>query len=383
MRLATCQASRGVARKIQIQQLPRAFPAEVGKGRALHDAKLKLRGSVSGRIKATIPPGAFLKMFAGTARPFRGALHCGCGMAARRGALDALIEHHGNVGAKRELHLDGLLRRQQTFRGIQVRQEEHALVRDFPQPGKAEDLISARIGQDRARPGHELVQAAQIADERVSRPEIEMIGVGEKNLRAEIFEGLLRKSLDRPGRADGQEHGRVNRAVRGVQAAKTRGAGVFVKNFKDVSHPGKCSSRVATLLQARCLLKLRQMAAQPTLSKTQTSQSPKTTPNADPALIFFGFAAENPIANRMRIQIQDSSRELPSATSNLAPSLPRKELTLVATMCSGSTAPGDFSASVRMANIEVMADGIVACVAIANEVEYFNPAPVNRLNDAQ
>src|SRR2546427_138281 len=156
-----------------------------------------------------------------------------------------------------------------------------------------------------------------------------------------------------------------------------------LKTFKAVSQPDKCSSRVATLLQARCLLKLRQIAAQPTLSKTQTSQSPKTTPNADPALIFFGFAAENPIANRMRIQIQDSSRELPSATSHLGASLARKELTLVATMCSGSTSPGDFSASVIMANIEVMADGIVACVAIANEVEYFNPAPVNRLNDAQ
>src|SRR5260370_5917776 len=341
MRLATCQASRGVARKIQIQQLPRAFPAEVGKGRALHDAKLKLRGSVSGRIKATIPPGAFLKMFAGTARPFRGALHCGCGMAVGGGGLDALIEHHGNVGAKRELRVDVLLRCQQMFRAVQMRPEEHALVRDFPQPGQAEDLISAGIGQDRARPSHELVQAAQIADERVPRPEIEMIGVGEKNLCAEIFEGLLRNSLDRPGRAHGQERRRINRAMRCVQPPKTRAAGVFVKNFKDVSHSSKCSSRVATLLQARCLSKMRQMAAQPTLSKTQTSQRPKTTPNADPALIFFGSAAEKPIANRMRIQIQGSSREVPSAHSHLRASLPRNELTLVATMCSGSTSPGD------------------------------------------
>src|SRR5712692_6765840 len=383
MRLAHCQASHGVAWKIQIQQLPRAFPAEVGKGRPLHDAKLKLRGSVSRRSKVTIPAGAFLKMFAGTARPFGGTLHRGCGMVARRGGLDALIKHHGNVGAKRELHLDGLLRGQQMFRAVQMRSEEHALVRDFPQPGQAEDLISTGIGEDRARPGHELVQAAQIADERVPRPEIEMIGVGEKNLRAEIFEGLLRKSLDRPGRADGQEHRRVNRAVRGAQPPKTRAAGVFAKNFKDVSHPGKCSSRVATLLQARCLLKLRQMAAQPTLSKTQTSQSPKTTPNADPALDFFGFAAEKPIARSARNQIQKISSDEPRDCNHFGASLPRKELTLVATMCSGSTSPGDFIASVMMANIEVMADGIVACVAIANEVEYFNPAPVNRLNDAQ
>src|SRR5260370_35043595 len=195
MRLAYRQASHGLAWTIQVKQLPRAFPPEVGKGRALHDAKLKLRGSVSGRVKGTIPRSAFLKMFAGTARPFAGALHRGCGMVARRGGLDALIEHHCNVGAKRELHLDGLLRRQQMFRTVQMRPEEHALGRDFPQPGPAEDLISAGIGQDRARPSHELVQAAQIPDQRVPRPEIEMRSGGEKNLRAEIFEGLLRKSL--------------------------------------------------------------------------------------------------------------------------------------------------------------------------------------------
>src|SRR2546426_10376396 len=104
MRLAYRQASHGVAWKIQIQQLPRAFPPEVGKGRALHDAKLKLRGSVSGRIKVTIPASALLKMFAGTARPFGGALDRGCGMVARGGGLDALIEHHGNGGAKRGRH---------------------------------------------------------------------------------------------------------------------------------------------------------------------------------------------------------------------------------------------------------------------------------------
>ena len=39
-----------------------------------------------------------------------------------------------------------------------------AFIGNFPQLGKAEDLIAAGISKDGARPGHELVQAAKLAD---------------------------------------------------------------------------------------------------------------------------------------------------------------------------------------------------------------------------
>ena len=53
---------------------------------------------------------------------------------------------------------------------VQVGVEQHAFFGDLAQAVQTEDLKAAGIGQDRPRPGHELVQSAQLADGLMPRP---------------------------------------------------------------------------------------------------------------------------------------------------------------------------------------------------------------------
>ena len=79
-------------------------------------------------------------------------------------------------------------RREQMRVAVEMRAEQHALFGDLAQAVQTEDLESAGIGEDRPRPGHELVQSAEPADGFVPGTQIEMIGVAENDLRVEIVE---------------------------------------------------------------------------------------------------------------------------------------------------------------------------------------------------
>jgi hypothetical protein len=61
---------------------------------------------------------------------------------------------------------------------VQVRLEDDAFVGDLAQTGEAEDLVAAGIGEDGAGPGHEAMQAAELADQFVAGAQEEMVGVG-------------------------------------------------------------------------------------------------------------------------------------------------------------------------------------------------------------
>src|SRR3954470_6524294 len=63
------------------------------------------------------------------------------------------------------------------------------------------------------------------------RSKIQVIGIPQNDLRAEIFrtkifQDVLRDSLDRASRADRHESRGIHRAMRGVDAAKTGRAGL-------------------------------------------------------------------------------------------------------------------------------------------------------------
>ena len=100
-----------------------------------------------------------------------------------------------------------------------MRAEGDAFVRDFAQFTEAENLEAAGIGEDGARPGHEFVQAAQLADEFMAGTQKEMVGVREQDLHAEVLEVVLRLAFYGGGGADGHERRSVNDAVRRGEAA--------------------------------------------------------------------------------------------------------------------------------------------------------------------
>src|SRR5579859_5155100 len=100
------------------------------------------------------------------------------------------------------------------FRTVQVRTESHALVRNFSQFRKAENLESAGVRQNRAIPRHEFVQSAYAAHQLVPRSQIEMISIPKDDFRAEFFERFIAQTFHRRLRADWHEKRRFHRAVR-------------------------------------------------------------------------------------------------------------------------------------------------------------------------
>ena len=58
------------------------------------------------------------------------------------------------------------------------------LLGDLRPLGEAEELEAAAVGEDRAVPAHEAVQAAERRDDLFARPQGQVIGVGQHHLRA-------------------------------------------------------------------------------------------------------------------------------------------------------------------------------------------------------
>ncbi len=101
---------------------------------------------------------------------------------------------------------------------VQVRIEHHAVFVDLAQSTQAEHLKTARIGENRIGPGHELVQSAHPADGLVSGAQVEMIGIGQQDRHAEIFgQVALGESFNRGLCAHRHEHGRLDGPVRRMQ----------------------------------------------------------------------------------------------------------------------------------------------------------------------
>jgi hypothetical protein len=97
----------------------------------------------------------------------------------------------------------------------------------------------AGIGEERALPAHEAMQAAMRGDHLDPRPQPEMERIAEHDLRAERFELVRRHRLDRPIGADRHEDGRVDGAVRSFEPAAARAAG---RRLQRELHRGDCSS---------------------------------------------------------------------------------------------------------------------------------------------
>src|SRR5208283_5129580 len=100
------------------------------------------------------------------------------------GIFSALVEGHGNVSAKGDLHIHGVLWGEEVTAAIQMRAEANAFVGDLAELAEREDLKAAGIGEQGARPTDETVQSAHAADGLVAGAEIKMVGVAENDLRA-------------------------------------------------------------------------------------------------------------------------------------------------------------------------------------------------------
>ena len=85
---------------------------------------------------------------------------------------------------------------------------------ELPELREAHHLEAAGVGEDRMRPVHELVQAAERGDALRAGRQHQMVGVGENDVGAERPDRLGMHRLDRRRRADRHEGGRADVAAR-------------------------------------------------------------------------------------------------------------------------------------------------------------------------
>src|SRR2546427_8763863 len=151
-------------------------------------------------------------------RELRGAAR---GLMTRR-VCDAFVQGHNDVGAQRQLDLDGALGREEVGGTVQVRPEVDAVLGDLTQTFQAHHLEASAVGEDRMRPGDEAVQAAGGPHGLVPGPQVKMIGVGQQDLDAQPLEILLGHAFDAARRADRHEGGSLDDSVGRMEEAGAR-----------------------------------------------------------------------------------------------------------------------------------------------------------------
>ena len=87
---------------------------------------------------------------------------------------------------------------------------------------QGEDLISARVREDRPVPAHESVNASGPPKYFRARPEQKVISIHEQDLGAGVLEGLGQLRLHRGLGADGHEEGCPHLIVQGAKRRCSR-----------------------------------------------------------------------------------------------------------------------------------------------------------------
>ena len=134
--------------------------------------------------------------------------------------LHTLVKSHGNGGAQVGLDLHTLFRPHEDAVAVQMGSKGHALFVDLAQFGQTEHLESAAVGQDGAVPAGELVQTAQVGHQLVAGAQMEMVGVAQHDLCADVLQVMGRQAA-----LDGTRGGHIlesrglHRAVHGFEFA--------------------------------------------------------------------------------------------------------------------------------------------------------------------
>ena len=105
---------------------------------------------------------------------------------------------------------------------VEVRLEVAALLGELAHLRERKDLEAAGVREDRAVPPHEPVQTAGGGDDLRPRPQHEVVGVAEDDLRLQRDEVARLQRLDGAERPDVHEHGRLDDPVRGREPPQPR-----------------------------------------------------------------------------------------------------------------------------------------------------------------
>src|SRR5581483_8278157 len=165
-------------------------------------------------------------------RPPHGLLE----LRARHAGGRADVEAHRDVGAEPLLHPRRELGREPLGRAVVDRAERDAVVVRLEQRvAEGEDLEAAGVREDRPVPAHERVEAAELGDQLLAGPEMEVVRVAEDDLGADPAQLVGVDRLHRRLRPDRHERRRPHLAVHRAEDAGAREP-VPGSDLEDLAH---------------------------------------------------------------------------------------------------------------------------------------------------
>ena len=135
----------------------------------------------------------------------------------------ALVERHHDVRAYLALDIHHAFRRKEQLPSVDMTAKPYALFGHLADIRQAEHLKTAAVRQYRPRPTFKPVQSAGLTKNLRPRPQIEMIGVAQDDLRLDVFLQLLAlHTLHRSGCPDRHKYRREDISVVGMYHSRPR-----------------------------------------------------------------------------------------------------------------------------------------------------------------
>ena len=214
------QAADGIAREVELGDALHVLNADIVENGALVDAEEHLPGVYGVRLRIIARKRGLAAL-----QPAHRARAGLFDVLVGRRYLDALVKGHGDVAAEVGLYPHALLGPHEYVPPVNMRIEAHAVLADLAQFGEGKYLEAAAVREDGPVPGHEAVQPAEGLDEPVAGAHMQVIGVGELDLAADVSQIARReRALYRRLGADVHEHRRLHCTVRAGELPAPRAA---------------------------------------------------------------------------------------------------------------------------------------------------------------
>ena len=246
--LAHRQAAHRVAVQVHFPDHVRVPGADAVHHAALVYAKEQLF-PVDG-VRQSVEP---VHLLLAACKPPGGPLHGIADVLLVRMAGRAFVKGHGDGGTQVGLDLHALLRPHKNLAAVDVGVKIDPFLLDLSQTGQGKHLKAAGVRQDRPVPVHEPVQAAELPDQLVAGAHMQMVGVGELHLGADLAQVVGgNRALDGAHRAHVHEHRGLDGAVDGLHL-RPLGPAVLCYHFIFHRSHASSSARAALIIMAHSI----------------------------------------------------------------------------------------------------------------------------------
>ena len=214
------------ARRIERRNEESAFFAEIFKKIALNDRKEKT---------AITALGLPLPLRKRPLRPIRRNRQSALGFFSAFIPARAHVELHLNIAVEFRLRFNDVFGSKKVPRTVDVTLERDAFGADLPKLCERKHLETARIGEKIFLPLRKTVQPARFFYQIGTGTQKKVVGIGEDDFKADLFERFFRHGFDRRIRSDRHKDGSSDSAVRQRQQPRPRRAvGTRMVHFKNI-----------------------------------------------------------------------------------------------------------------------------------------------------